>query len=161
MEIFSKKTLPQQFRIVWKSNGEIQGCDYSYKEQVFENGVLFGEKNFDTMPVDFGIEDSPTVMDLSEVVEGINNQLIVNVNQLKDVNKAIETDLKSANNKLSETSNLLSESENKLSNANAQIEQLKAELENSNKQLVEVNKSNQELIKNIPTVSETPLKNED
>jgi len=153
---FSKKTVPQQFRIAWQSNGEIQGCDYSYKEQVFENGVLFGEKTFDTMPVDFGIENSPTVMDLSEVVEGINNQLILNVSQLQDENKSLETELKSTNNQLSETSNLLSESENKLSNANAEIEQLKAELEKSNQQLVEVNKANQELIKNIPVTDEIP-----
>jgi len=140
---FSKKTVPQQFRIAWKSNGEIQGCDYSYKEQVFENGVLFGEKTFDTMPVDFGIEDSPTVMDLSEVVEGINNQLILNVNQLQDVNKALESELKSTKDKLAETSSLLDE-------AKTEIEQLKDELERSNKQLVEVNKANQELINNIP-----------
>jgi len=146
---FTKKTVPQQFRIVWQSNGKIQGCDYSYKEQVFENGVLFGEKTFDTMPVDFGIEDSLTVMDLSEVVEGINNQLILNVSQLQDENKAFETELKSTNNQLSEY-------ENKLNNANSEIEQLKAELEKSNQQLVEVNKANQELIKNIPVTDEIP-----
>lgn len=151
---FTKKTVPQQFRIVWKSNGEIQGCDYSYKEQVFENDILFGEKTFDTMPVDFGIEDSTTPMDLSEVVEGINNQLIVNVSQLQDEKKTLETELKLVKDKLTETYNLLAESENKLISSNSEIEQLKLNLEKSNQQLVEANKTNEELIKNIAVKDE-------
>lgn len=149
MEKYSKKIIPQAFRIAWNSNGDYQGCDFSFKEQIFEDGVFFGEKSVDTFPVEHGVEDALHAMKLSDVMDGINPQLILNVNQLQDDKKILETELKSVNNQLSETSNLLTE-------ANTEIEQLKAELEKSNQQLVEVNKVNEELIKNIPVSDEIP-----
>ena len=88
---YTEKTVPQQFRIVWKSNGEIQGCDFSFKKQVFKDDELFTEKIMDTMPVAFGIEDALHAMKLSDVMDGINPQLILNASNLQD--KLTKTEL--------------------------------------------------------------------